>query len=163
MRRSNLASTLAPSNSGSSHSENAVDELHRRFPTVGSRGRNSNAPRDISGQWHSRSVSSARPTPYPSHGRPAGRPYESLTVTKDVIVIEYDHDRVPSKAERVELEKSKQVISGFEVSRDWTAKQLERELVALLKGAEMEGFCFEIVKNCSRTLVTPNVPSGRER
>ena len=26
----------------------------------------------------------------------------------------------------------------------------------------MEGFCFEIMKNCSGTLVTPNVPSGRK-
>ena len=25
----------------------------------------------------------------------------------------------------------------------------------------MEGFCFEIVKNCSGTLVPPNIPSGR--
>ena len=40
------------------------------------------------------------------------------------------------------------------------AKQLEKELAVLLKGTEMEGFCFEIVKNCSGTLVSPNIPSG---
>ena len=128
--RSNGAPATAPSNSGSSRSENAVDELHRRFPTAGSRF-NSRGSRSRS----------ARPAPYPSR-RPAGRPRESLIVSKDVIVIEYEHDRVPSKTEKIELEKSKRVISGFEVNREWTAKQLEKE--------------------CSGTLVTPNVPSGRK-
>ena len=109
-----------------------------------------NTSHDLSG--HSRSASSARPAPYP-YRRPAGRPHESLTVSKDVIVIEYGYDRVPSKAEKIELEKSKRVISGFDISRDWTAKQLERERTALLKGSEMEGYCFEIVKNNLGTLV----------
>ena len=143
MGRSNPAPVPAPSNS---RSENAVDELHRRFPTAGSR--------------FSRGSRSVRPAPYPSR-RPTGRPRESSTVSKDVIVIEYEHDRVPSKAEKIELEKSKRVISGFEVNREWTAKELERELSALLKGTQMKGFCFEIKKNCSGTLVAPNIPSGR--
>ena len=38
---------------------------------------------------------------------------------------------------------------------------LERELAALLKGTQMEGFCFETMKNCSGTLVALNIPSGR--
>ena len=96
--RSNPAPVPAVSNSSSSRSENAVDELHRRFPTACSRV--------------SRSSRSIRPAPYPSR-RPTGRPRELLTVSKDVIVIEYEHDRVPSKAEKIELEKSKRVISGF--------------------------------------------------
>ena len=75
-------------------------------------------------------------------------------------VIEYGHDRVPTKTEKAELEKSKRVIPGFEVCRGWSATQLEKELAALLKGTEMEGFSFEIVKNCSGTLVPPNIPSG---
>ena len=33
-------------------------------------------------------------------------------------------------------------------------------MVVLLKGTEMEGFCFEIVKNCSGALVSTNIPSG---
>ena len=97
--RSNPAPVPARSNSCSSRSENAIDELHRRFPTAGSR--------------FSRGSRSIRPAPYPSR-RPAGRARESPTVSKDVIVIEYEHDRVPSKAEKIELEKSKRVISGFE-------------------------------------------------
>ena len=144
--RSNPAPVRASSTSCSSRSENAIDELHRRFPTAGSR--------------FSRGSRSIRPVPYPSR-RPTGRPRESPTVSKDVIVVEYEHDRVPSKAEKIELEKSKRVISGFEVNREWTAKELERELAALLKGTQMEGFCFEIMKNCSGTLVAPNIPSGR--
>ena len=69
--------------------------------------------------------------------------------------------RVPFKAEKIELEKSKRVISGFEVNSEWSAKELERELAALLKGTQMEGFCFKIMKNCSGMLVAPNIPSGR--
>ena len=41
-----------------------------------------------------------------------------VTVSKDVIGIEYEHDRVPSKAENIEPEKSKRVISGFEGYRE---------------------------------------------
>ena len=83
----------APSNSSSSRSENAVNEGHRRFPT------------SCAGSRFSRGFRSIRPAPYPSR-RPAGRPRESLTVSKNVIVIEYEHDRVPSKAEKIKLEKS---------------------------------------------------------
>lgn len=145
------------SSSADSFHSNAVQELHRRFPTVGSRGRNTT--RGVPGYSRSSSAPSARATPYSRRvpGRPAGSP----TVTKDVVIVEYGHDRVPSKAEKAELEKSKRVISGFEVCRDWSAKQLEKELAALLKGTEMEEFGFEIVKNCSGTLVSPNIPSGR--
>ena len=50
--RSNPAPVPAPSNSCSSRTENAVDELHRRFPTAGSR--------------FSRGSRSIRPAPYPS-------------------------------------------------------------------------------------------------
>ena len=34
-------------------------------------------------------------------------------------------------------------------------------MAALLKGTEIEGFSFEVVKNCSGTLVPPNIPIGR--
>ena len=150
-----------PSDSSSSadslHSSNAVQELHRRFPTVDSRGRNTT--RGVPGYSRSTSAPSARAAPYSR--RVPGRPTGSPTVIKDVVVIEYGHDRVPSKTEKAELEKSKRVISGFEVCRGWSATQLEKELAALLKGTEMEGFSFEIVKNCSGTLVPPNIPSGR--
>lgn len=65
--RSNPAPVPAPSNTCSSRSENAVEELHRR---------------------------------------------------KDVVVIEFEHDRVPSKTEKIELEKSKRAISGFDINRE---------------------------------------------
>ena len=41
------------------------------------------------------------------------------------------------------------------------ARERERELATLLKGTQMEGFCFEIMKICSGMLVAPNIPSGR--
>ena len=44
---------------------------------------------------------------------------------------QYGHDQLRSKAERAELEKSKRVISGFEVCKDWSAKPLEKDLAAL--------------------------------
>ena len=116
-----------PSGSSSSadslHSTNAVQELHRRFPTVDSRGRNTT--HGVPGYSRSTSAPSARAAPYYRlvPGQPTGAP----TVTKDVVVIEYGHDRVPSKAEKAELKKSKRVISGFEVGRDWSAKQLEKK------------------------------------
>ena len=116
--RSNPAPVPAVSNSSSSRSENAVDELHRRFPTACSRV--------------SRGSRSIRPAPYPSR-RPAGRPRELLTVSKDVIVIEYEHDRVPSKAEKIELEKSKRVISGFEVNREWSAKRARERVGSVVE------------------------------
>ena len=141
------------SSADSLHSTNAVQELHRRFPTVDSTDRNTT--RGVPGYSRSTSAPSARAAPYSRRvpGLPTGAP----TVTKDVVT-EYGHNRVPSKAEKAEREKSKRVISGFEVGRDWSAKQLEKELAVLLKGSEMEGFCFEIVKNCSGTLA---IPSGR--
>ena len=37
-------------------------------------------------------------------------------------------DQVPSKAEKAELEKSKRVVSGFEVSKDWSASFFETRL-----------------------------------
>ena len=150
-----------PSDSSSSadslHSSNAVQELHRRYPTVDSKGRNTT--RGMPGYSRSTSAPSARAAPYSR--RVPGRPTGSPTVIKDVVVIEYGHDRIPSKTEKAKLEKSKRVISGFEVCRGWSATQLEKELAALLKGTEMERFSFEIVKNCSGTLVPPNIPSGR--
>ena len=64
-----------------------------------------------------------RPAPYPSR-RLVGRPRASLTVSKDLlIVIEYEHDRVPSRAEKIELEKSKRLISGFEVNIEWSVER----------------------------------------
>lgn len=44
---------------------------------------------------------------------------EELHRRKDVVVIEFEHDRVPSKTEKIELEKSKRAISGFDINREW--------------------------------------------
>lgn len=55
------------------------------------------------------------------------------------------------------LKQKSQVLKLIE----WYAKELERKLAALLKGPQMVGFCFEIMKNCSEMIVAPNIPSGR--
>ena len=61
----------------------------------------------------------------------------------------------------MELEKNRRVISGFYIDRKWDASNLQLQLSNLLTG-ELTGISFEIVKNCSGTLVTPNIPVGKE-
>ena len=92
-------------NAGGLHSTNAAQELHRRFPTVDLRGRNT--ARGAPEYLRLTCAPSARAELY--SWRASGRPTESSSVAKDVVVIEYGHDRVPSKAEKAELEKSKQL------------------------------------------------------
>ena len=76
-------------------------------------------------------------------------------MTRDVIVIENGQVRIPTKSEKIELEKNQRVISGFDIDRSWDAEQLYKELSSLLKSTELEGLNFEIVKNCAGTLKTP--------
>ena len=127
-----LTNIVGRSSLPSGSSNNA--ELHWHFPTVDPRGRNT----ACGPPGYRRSASA------PYCWRTPGEPTESPSVTKDVVVIEYGHDRVPSKAEKAKLEKSKRVVSRFVVSKDRSAKQLEKELATLLKGTKMEGFCFKI-------------------
>ncbi|XP_022778455.1 uncharacterized protein LOC111320014 [Stylophora pistillata] len=140
---------------GRATTSNALSELQRRFPTTSGR----TAASSINTGTNRARAFRSRSTPYSN--RNPGRPHGSSTVTKDVIVIEYGKDRIPSKSEKVELEKSGRIICGFELSREWTAVQLEKELSYLLKGSSMDGFSFEIMKNCSGTLVKPNIPLGK--
>ena len=136
-----LSQTSTSSNEqrSSGTSINALSELRRRFPTI-SRGRG--ASRDpVTGRFD-RSYTSR---PYTAR-RPAGRPLASEMVSKDVIVLEYGKEKIPSKSEKPELERSGRIISGFDIDRKWDAKKLHSELSSLLTG-EMEGMYFEIVKN----------------
>ena len=94
------------SSADSLHSTNAVQELHYQFPTVDFRGRNTTC--SVAGYSCSTSAPSTRTAPY-SQCFP-GRPTGSLTVTKDVVIIEYGHHLLPSIAEKAI------------VSRDWSAK-----------------------------------------
>ncbi|KXJ06811.1 hypothetical protein AC249_AIPGENE6115 [Exaiptasia diaphana] len=115
---------------------NSFTELQRRFPTTAPRNTSTSSTTSTSTRvlypTSSRSSRSSRPTPYSR--RTAGRPHESVTISKDVVVIEYGKEKFPSKAEKVELEKSRRIICGFEIGREWTSGQLERELSDLLKG-----------------------------
>ena len=93
--------------------------------------------------------------------RRVGRPTTNDFVAKDVLILDAGKKKLPTKAEKVELEKNRRVISGFDIDRKWDASNLQLQLSNLLTG-ELTGISFEIVKNCSGTLVTPNIPVGKE-
>ena len=129
---------------------NAVTELQRRFPTV-SRGR-----------YRRPSNPSSRPYPIVQNvRRSAGRPLTSEIVSKDVMILEMGREKIPTKAEKPDLERSGRIISGVDIDRKWDAKKLQQELAKLLTG-EMEGLYFEIVKNSGGTLLRPNIQAGKE-
>ena len=105
----------------------ALTELQRRFPTV-SRGR-----------YRRPSNSSSRPYPVLQNvRRPAGRPLISEIVSKDVMILEMGREKIPTKAEKPDLERSGRITSGVDIDRKWDAKELHQELAKLLTG-EMEG------------------------
>jgi len=51
---------------------------------------------------------------------------------------------MPSRLEKVQLERKRRVISGFDVDRSWDAEELHLQLSSLLRGTEMEGLKFTI-------------------
>ena len=128
----------------------ALTELQRRFPTV-SRGR-----------YRRPFNPSSRPYPIVQNVRhSAGRPLTSEIVSKDVMILEMGRDKIPTKAEKPDLERSGRIISGVDIDRKWDAKKLQQELAKLLTG-EMEGLYFAIVKNSDGTLLRPNIQAGKE-
>lgn len=93
---------------------------------------------------------------------PCRAPVRSSIVIRDVIIIEKGHEHMPSKTEKVQMERKRRVVSGLDVVRNWDAEELHKQLSFLLKGTQMEDLRFEIVKNCGGTLLTPNIPSGKK-
>ena len=73
---------------------------------------------------------------------PPGHPAVYL-VTRDVIVMDLDTEKVPSRSEKQKMEQERQIISGFDKDRWWN------------------GIGFEIVKNRSGSLVKPNIPRNK--
>ena len=127
-----------------------LTELQRRFPTV-SRGR-----------YRQPSNSSLRPYPVIQNvRRSAGQPLASEIVSKDVMILEMGREKIPTKVEKPELERSGRIISGIDIDRKWDTKKLHQELAKLLTG-EMEGLYFEIVKNSGGALLRPNIQAGKE-
>lgn len=139
----------------------ALAELQRRFLTV-SRGR-ATANRDpVSGRHRRPSNSTSRPYPTVQNvRRSAGQPLASEIVSKDVMILEMGREKIPTKAENSDLERSGRIISGIDIDRNWNAKKLHQELAKLLTG-EMEGWYFKIVKNSGGTLLRPNIQAGKE-
>lgn len=136
-------------------------ELQRRFPTV-SRGRAAANRDPVSGRYRRPSNSTLRPYPIVQNvRRSAGRPLASEIVSKDVMILEMGREKILLKAEKPDLERSGQIISGVDIDRKWDAKKLHQELAKLLTG-EMEGLYFEIVKNSGGTLIRLNIQAGKE-
>ena len=74
-----------------------------------------------------------------------------------------EKDKIPTKAEKLQLEKEGRVISGFDVNKDWDSRVLHEELSKLLTCLDnIEGMLFEIVKNSGGTLIRPKIPAGKE-
>jgi hypothetical protein len=117
--------------------------------------------RESSGRYVSTNRSSSSPYISTATRRRVGRPTTNDFVAKDVLILDAGKKKLPTKAEKVELEKNRRVISGFDIDRKWDASNLQLQLSNLLTG-ELTGISFEIVKNCSGTLVTPNIPVGKE-
>ena len=82
-------------------------------------------------------------------------------MTRDVLIIEKGKEIMPTKTEKVEMERKGQAISGFDVVRSSNAEELHKELESLLKGTEMEDLRFEMVKHCAGTVISPNIPNGK--
>ena len=131
----------------------ALEELRRRFPTVSAR-----SSRNAATGRYERSNTFR---PYPNVRRTVGRPLTSETVSKDVVILDFGREKIPTKSEKAELERSGRIISGFDINRKWDAKTLHNEISRLLPGY-MEGLYFEIVKNSGGTLIRPNLPAGKD-
>lgn len=105
-----------------------------------------------------------RCTRYPPSSQPrqrgVGRPGSQFS-SKDVVFVPFGTERTPTKAVKTELERCGQVISCFDVNREWKVAELQEELKKLLP-SKMVGLPFEVVKNCAGVLIQPNLPSGRE-
>ena len=80
---------------------------------------------------------------------------------KDVLIVDVDSDKQPSKSKKAALESKGRLISGFDIDREWTSRQLKDQLATLLTG-EMEGLLFEIVKVSNGNLLVPNLPPGKQ-
>ena len=46
-----------------------------------------------------------------------------MLVTKDIVIVEKEEERVPSKAEKAHLERSGRVITGMDINRGWNDAQ----------------------------------------
>jgi hypothetical protein len=49
--------------------------------------------------------------------RRVGRPTTNDFVAKDVLILDAGQEKLPTKAEKVELEKNRRVISGFDMDK----------------------------------------------
>lgn len=136
----------------------AISELHRRFPTAGANRNNHHGTRPVN-PFRYQPYTASRPG---SRRAGPGRPIGLDFVSKDVIILEKDTQKVPSKTEKQYLERNKRIISGFDINRQWHDLKLFQELQSLVPkdhiGVAMD---FEIVKNSGGAIVKPNLPPNK--
>ena len=113
--------TLPPPSQNASAPSSAINELQRQFPTLNWNPAQSASPRSSSRR------SSSRPHPYHTSASRAGRLVKYSIVTRDVLIIEKGKEIMPTKTEKVEMERKGRVSSGFDVVRSWNAEELHKE------------------------------------
>ena len=81
----------------------ALEGLPRRFPKVSARS-----------SWNAATGRYERSNtfrPYPNVRRTVGRPLTSETVSKDIVIsLEFGREKIPTKSEKAELERSGRII-----------------------------------------------------
>ena len=82
----------------------ALEGLRRRFPKVSAR-----SSRNAATGSHERSNTFR---PYPNVRRTVGRPLTSKTISKDIVILEFGREKIPTKSEKAELERSRRIIRG---------------------------------------------------
>ena len=78
--------------------------------------------------------------------RSADRPLASEIVSKDVMILEIGREKVPTKAEKANLERSGEIISGVEIDGKWMPKKLHQEFNEII-GSLNERLVFTVNRN----------------
>ncbi len=137
--------TAASTSSTRPGPSSAIRELQRRFPTTRPNARRMASPY-------------ARPSP-----RRPGRPHiGGELVTRNIVIVDANSEKVPSKSEKPRLERKRRIITGFDIDRRWDDKRLHMELESLLPQDWMKIAGFEILKNCSGSLIKPTIAQNKK-
>ena len=139
-------------------------ELRQRFPMLNRRDSTNSTRDSMTGRYRpyrqsqrsARGVSSSQ-----LQSSRAGRPVIEDMATRNVIVLGKDTDKVPSRTDKLYLERKKRIISGFDIDRRWNEGQLRKELEGSLPDY-LYGLGFEFVKNCAGSLVKSNIPQNKK-
>ena len=59
---------------------------------------------------------------------------QQMMLLQDVIILDAGQDKLPTKSEKVDLEKDGRIASGFDIDRKWNSTDLQLHLASLLTG-----------------------------